>query len=564
MRSKLDRVQSRLAASCRRRWLARVIEGSISWTLALLAALVVDFLCDWTFRFSFAQRVLLLAVFLLLALWTLRRFVWPAVASRESILELALAVERRRGIDSDLVAALQFESASARNQSGMWGSAQLQSAVVDSVAQLGDSLQVDDDVTGRRLRRKVIPLAVAAGVLLCAAAIFPDHSQAFLDRFLLGAAHYPTQTTITRIVINDQEAFPKVAPEGVTNIPFGPPVRFVVASSGVAPESGDVRIVSQAGGAATIVVLAPAAETGAGAATYTGELPRLAETVTYQVFLGDAWTEPGTIRVIPAPVVSLELNYVPPAYAVKARSSRSIAGSRQISVLEGSQVSLAVQCANKPLAKAELIVGSQRFGLTPQDDQKRTWKLTGDSPLARIAAAVAFEVEVVDVDGLTPDQPLHGFVHIEVDRPPRVAAVVVTERVLPAARPVISWGAADDNGIAEIRLLKTVTRSGGEVQELQEIVRKIPAAEQPQPVLRGRHTLDLKPLGLAKGDEVRVTLEAVDFRGDLAGMSGRSDSILFTVTDESGILAGLIEADEKSARQLDQIIQRQLGIGEGR
>jgi hypothetical protein len=33
------------------------------------------------------------------------------------------------------------------------------------------------------------------------------------------------------------------------------------------------------------------------------------------------------------------------------------------------------------------------------------------------------------------------------------------------------------------------------------------------------------------------------------------------VTDERGVLASLMESDEKSARQLDAIIQRQLGIG---
>ncbi len=411
---------------------------------------------------------------------------------------------------------------------------------------------------------KAIPLAVATGIIVYAAASFPAHSRAFVDRFLLGSARYPTQTTITRIAINGKEAFPKSPPGGVTNIPFGPPIRIEVESTGVAPESGDVRVTSQAGGAATIVMLAPGPVKSQGSGTYTGELARLAETVTYQVILGDAWTDPGTIGVIPAPVVSLELDQTPPAYAAKAKPSRRGAGSRQISVLEGSQVSLTIKCTNKALAKAELVIGSQRFPLTSHDDGKRIWNLDGETPLARITAAVSFEVDVVDVDGLSPDQPLHGHVYIEADRPPRVAGAVVTERVLPAARPVITWGAADDNGIAEIRLITQVLRAGGKIEQLQELVRQFPASEQPQPVLRGRHVLDLKPLGLAKGDEVRVTLEAVDFRGDQPGTSARSDSIVFTVTDESGILAGLIEADEKSARQLDQIIQRQLGIGEGR
>jgi hypothetical protein len=69
---------------------------------------------------------------------------------------------------------------------------------------------------------------------------------------------------------------------------------------------------------------------------------------------------------------------------------------------------------------------------------------------------------------------------------------------------------------------------------------------------------------LTKGDEVHVTLEAIDFRGANAGQSARSEPIILRVTDESGVLAGLSEADERSARQLDAIIQRQLGIGDGK
>src|SRR5207253_1236936 len=106
---------------------------------------------------------------------------------------------------------------------------------------------------------------------------------------------------------------------------------------------------------------------------------------------------------------------------------------------------------------------------------------------------------------------------------------------------------------------KQVTRGTGEVFESSDVVRRVSPEEQPLATLRGRHVLDLKPLGLAKGDTVRVTLEAIDYRGDRPGTPARSEPIVFTVTDESGILAGLVEADEKSARQLDQIIQRQLG-----
>ena len=69
-----------------------------------------------------------------------------------------------------------------------------------------------------------------------------------------------------------------------------------------------------------------------------------------------------------------------------------------------------------------------------------------------------------------------------------------------------------------------------------------------QLTLRGRFVLDLAPLALAKGDQVRVTLEAVDYRGDGPGASAQSEPIVFQVTDESGILAGLVEADERLRR----------------
>ena len=524
--------------------------------LVIALALATDFLLDWTFRFGCGQRSVLLAAVGFVVVWGLRKFVWPAVASRESVIDMALLVERRQGIDSDLVAALQFETTAARK----WGSPQLATAVVDHVAIIGKKLPMSQGLSDIRLRRRAVPLAIIVGAAVCLAVLFPRHVAAFLDRFLLGAAHYPTRTTIAKVVVNGVEAYPAQPSGAAVKVPFGPNLRFEVEASGFIPPSGEVRLVAEDGAATTSVLLAP----GEPAGRFTGELPRTPESVVYQVLLGDAWSEPGVIRVVLPPVISLELNHTPPSYATKTRSSRAASGSRQISVTEDSRVSLAVRCANKPLAKAELVIGQARFALVPQDADKKVWQAPAGTPFDRVTAATAFEVEVVDDDGLSPDQPLRGQIHIEADRPPRVAGAVVTERVLPAARPSIVWGAADDNGLAEIRLIKQVARASGEIDESSDLVRQVSAREQPLATLRGRYVVDLKPLGLAKGDEVRVTLEAIDYRGDRPGSLARSEPIVFTVTDESGILAGLVEADEKSARQLDQIIQRQLGIGEAR
>ena len=71
----------------------------------------------------------------------------------------------------------------------------------------------------------------------------------------------------------------------------------------------------------------------------------------------------------------------------------------------------------------------------------------------------------------------------------------------------------------------------------------------------------LAALGLRKGDQVRVTLTATDYRGSGKGQTSSSEPIMLDITDESGILAALSETDERSAKQLETIIERQLGVG---
>jgi hypothetical protein len=570
MVTKLAPLDSRLSALRRHRWTVRVARGGMELALSLLAAIAVDCLLDWLFSFGRTQRGFLLIVLSLVALWGLRRFVWPALVARETNIDLALLVERQHGIDSDLVAALQFDSREADE----WGSRQLESAVVDRVAGLGNRLDVGQGLSIDRVRFLGSVLATSAFVLAVAALLFPTHAAAFVNRLLLGSAHYPTRTQIVRITINAAPVDPGAAALPAPRIPFGGAVRFDVESAGISPDSGSVRVVAPGGGAAAVALVPSQAAGGSREATepavghsnrvgYAGELPRLMENVSYQVFLGDAWTEPAPLEIIPPPVVALELDHTPPPYVAGGASSLRSTNSRQLSVVEGSHVWLTVRCGNKRLLKAELVTEGARFPLEPQDAERHVWKIpeTG-TPLARVIAPVPFEVDVVDIDGISPEAPLRGHIRIEADRPPRIAAAVVTEKVLPAARPGITWGAADDYGLAEIRIHKQMIHSSGKIEQTVDVVRRIPDQSQPQKALRGRLELDLAPFGLAKGDQVRVTLEAVDYRGDHPGTPVQSEPVVFQVTDESGILAGLVEADEKSARQLDEIIQRQLGAGE--
>ena len=60
---------------------------------------------------------------------------------------------------------------------------------------------------------------------------------------------------------------------------------------------------------------------------------------------------------------------------------------------------------------------------------------------------------------------------------------------------------------------------------------------------------------------MKVTLEVTDWRGDLTGQKGLGEPITFAVTDLNGILAQTGDEDKKTAKQLDEILRRELGIG---
>ena len=56
-------------------------------------------------------------------------------------------------------------------------------------------------------------------------------------------------------------------------------------------------------------------------------------------------------------------------------------------------------------------------------------------------------------------------------------------------------------------------------------------------------------------------MRATDYRGAAEGRAATCDPILLDVTDESGIIASLSESDERSAGQIEEIIERELKAG---
>src|SRR5205085_516615 len=138
---------------------------------------------------------------------------------------MALLVERKQHIDSDLVAALQFDSPSA----AAWGSPQLETAVIDYVAEFGQGLDIFAGFNDTMLRRRIMALAATLGLLGFGVALFPEHARVFLNRFMLGSQHYPSLTSIESVLINGQRIeLNAVADAPPPKVPYGEPLKFQV------------------------------------------------------------------------------------------------------------------------------------------------------------------------------------------------------------------------------------------------------------------------------------------------------------------------------------------------
>ena len=533
----------------------------IDWSLQL----ATTFLVDWPLEMNRPQRLVAMVLCAGVLVWAFRRFARPWLGQRETELDMALLVERQEDIDSDLVAAIQFESPEAPQ----WGSVELEQEVIKQTARIGRHLDVMQGVPRRPLVRRTTLLAATCVVLLLGAWRFPDHARAFFNRFfLLGTHHYPTQTMIESVRINGRRIELTAWRPQVVKCSYGEPVEFQVVCSGRLPDAGRAEMQADRGSQTTI----PLSRKEEFDMVYVGRLERLVDSVEYGLYFGDAWTEPGRLEVVPLPTINVELRVTPPSYAAaRDTSPRTSRGLRQISVLEGSRVDVRIS-SDKPLKEATLSIDGREYSMRRDRAEARSSRAGADrwtfdvagTPLDRVVDPIRYQVDAVDTDNLQPERPVLGVIRIKADHGPRIVVSAVTEFVLPTAKPRISYDASDDYGLARLSILPQVTHEDARREDLDEIVIYQFHGGSVAKEMEDRYPLDLGPLDLAKGDQLSITLQATDYRGPgHEGKTASSEPLTFQVTDERGILAAMAEADRESANRLKTMIQRQIEVGEG-
>ena len=566
MQTKLATLRSQLGSLRQKR-------AAVRWGSALCAPLAVAlwllvaaFLCDLSFNLPVGLRAVTLFAWVVGGIWAVNRFAWPLVKVRESEQDVALIVEQQHKIDSDLVAAIQFEGPHAPT----WGSARLQQAVVDYVAEFSPSLNVFEGFSYRPLPQRATVLGITLVVVLAAALAFPGHATAFWNRFLLGSAHYPTKTQIQSITVNGQPVpvFHSIETPRV-RVPYGQKIEVAVTCGGEVPRAGFVQLSGVNTDAVNRVDLNATAPE---AATFGGEIAHVADSFRVRFHFGDAVSDQAEVVIVPLPLVDLAWEIEPPKYAASAmKPGETDGGSRQLAVIEGSVATLKLVCSNKPLKSATLAVGTGSPPVPLVQVAKKVaggppattteWTLPPGTPFDSIREPLKYEVQVIDEDGLSLETPISGQIRLKPDRLPRVVATAVTRFVLPIALPKLDYAAGDDFGVAKIVAVIHISREDGRTSQHEVVSKTVAAADQPQTILRGQVTVPLSPYELQKGDEVKVTLEVTDWRGDLVGQKGLGEPITFSVTDLNGILVQTGDEDKKTAKQLDEILRRELGIG---
>jgi hypothetical protein len=373
----------------------------------------------------------------------------------------------------------------------------------------------------------------------------------------------------------------------------------MLVCSGALPSTAVVQIAPTSGASSGMRIELKSHNTAPdGRRTLTGLLPRLVEDATYRITAGDAQLPLAHLRMIPLPIVQLHVIAQPPTYAGQAHQPLDPA-ARSASVLEGSSVQFQVDCTNhKPLKAVEVSFQSgsltEPVPWTPQDEGRLHWTSSAEAPaLTNIHSELRYEVHVTDDDGLSPQLPLRGVIRVRPDLLPTASVELIHRVVLPTARPVVTFRVADDYGIAAAELVVDAQRAAQHAAPAEavepdqplptspdrssddfptvEILRyPLPLTEQPVPADRlpisVTYPLDLAPLKLVPGDRLKLAVEITDYRGQPADSPGGgrtvSEAKVVEVSDESGVLAAIREADQRSETQLNDLIRRQLHIGE--
>jgi hypothetical protein len=217
----------------------------------------------------------------------------------------------------------------------------------------------------------------------------------------------------------------------------------------------------------------------------------------------------------------LKLTVTPPAYL----GGRAVVTEGDADAPEGARLVLSAEVVN---AEAAWIVTTEGDSLP----------LSGD--IVRAAERTLLYQVVMVRDTFRLSSAWHR-ITVHPDRPPLLTVVRPEERttlpVTPPWRVPVEILASDDHGIAEVRLLATITTGSGEGVRFREDTLPFTSRRSRANGVTLEAELDLAALGMGPGDEIYLSAQAFDGRRPEPN-EGRSATLFISITDTTEVVEG--------------------------
>lgn len=474
----LRQLHFRLAATRLRLLATQTGTGLATAAALLIAVFATEMALDWLVHLPWLARACFSLPAIAAAGWLLYREVILPLLRMPSDHAVACAIERAMPIfQTRLIASIQLGAAEASKKSALVGALIRETAAMAAGEDFRKAVQTGKLI--RALRLLACVLIVSAGL----AWLGRGNVTLLLERALLLTTRLPSRTQIEKI-------------DSATKLAAGDDLKIDVRARGVLPQSG--MIVAQAGSRSSQYKLDRDPAT---VGLYHAVIHSLTASLTYNVRLGDAESDPVTVTVLSPPaVLGVKCLQVFPAYTRLQPTPRP---TGDLSLLAGSTLRITV-AASGPVKEGSIHLAGLGKDLPLTIDPANPQQAQGEIPIPK-DTLTGFSLRLVDDNGIASRETAVYQIDILPDQPPsiKITHPGQEEVATASATEIIAFHAEDDFGVATV-LLHYMVNGGAE-----KVIEFDMAASNPRQLDR-RFQWSIPSLKLAPGGTINYWLEAVD------------------------------------------------------
>ncbi|MEE9294326.1 MAG: hypothetical protein V3W34_05080 [Phycisphaerae bacterium] len=523
-----------------RRLRSYALAGGVATVMVFaLAAGMVQFLLDYTFRLPWDMRAVLLVVIVVALFWMGWRHLWRAWRFPFGSREMACLIEKRHPqLRSVLISAVQFASGHVGAEG--FNSPGLVREVVRRARRETASIAFDGVLQRGPVRRSLVVIVAMIGIVVAAFGLRPDLMGIWLDRnLLLLDTRWPQHTNLLVDL-----------PDGVLTGARGDDLEVRAKAIGEVPRTVSIIFEFDSGTSGKETMI------GVGENEFRHTFGRVMEPFRFRLKGGDAETPWYKAQLADRPrVESARISVTPPAYA-GLEPFVLPEGDRAVETLLGSEVVFDVQI-NKPVVRAELMsaqahgfesVGfpAQAHGLQPVGD---AWSVTISPTETRM-----YHFELEDEIGLVNKRPVRLSVRVLKDAAPRVRMEVrgVSDIITAQALLPVELEFSDVYGLARAELIYRIARE----EDAAHVV-PLEAFNAGAKLFETRLNWPADSVALVAGDRLTLFAEAEDFN-DVSGPSvARSGDMILRIVTRDELLGELARREQEYRQEFERALEQQ-------